>query len=60
MFQFDQYLGFLVVLTILTMGFWIMIFLIAFVIPYWIGGTFVERMKERKEAKKASREAASS
>ena len=60
MFQFDQYLGFLVVLTILTMGFWIMIFLITFVIPYWIGGTLIERMKERKEAKKASREAASS
>ena len=59
MFEFDQYLGFLVVLTILTMGFWIMIFLITFVIPYWIGGTFVERMKERKEAKKAKREAAS-
>ena len=60
MFEFDQYLGFLVVLTILTMGFWIMIFLITFVIPYWIGGTLVERMKERKEAKKAKREAASS
>jgi len=60
MFTFEQFLGFLVVLTILTMGFWIMIFLITFVIPYWLGGTLMERMKERKEAKKAKREAASS
>jgi len=60
MFEFDQYLGFLAFLTILTMGFWIMIFLITFVIPYWIGGTLVERWKEFKESKKAKHEAANS
>ncbi|HLV15486.1 MAG TPA: hypothetical protein VKY41_09915 [Xanthomarina sp.] len=56
MFDFDQYLGFLAFLTILTIGFWLMIFLMTFVIPYWIGGALMERMKEMKEEKKAKRE----
>ena len=60
MFEFDQYLGFLAFLIILTMGFWLMIFLITFVIPYWIGGAFMERMREIKEEKKAKREAENS
>ncbi|WP_242093462.1 hypothetical protein [Aestuariivivens sediminicola] len=55
MFEFDQYLGFLAFLTILTIGFWLMIFLITFVIPYWIGGSLMERLKEIKEAKKAKK-----
>ncbi|MFC5194991.1 MULTISPECIES: hypothetical protein [Bizionia] len=59
MFDFDQYLGFLAFLTILTIGFWLMIFLITFVIPYWIGGALIERMKEIREEKKAKREALS-
>ncbi|WP_298902050.1 hypothetical protein [uncultured Psychroserpens sp.] len=58
MFDFDQYLGFLAFLTILTIGFWLMIFLLTFVIPYWIGGSLIERLKEIKEEKKAKREAA--
>ena len=57
MFEFDQYLGFLAFLTILTIGFWLMIFLITFVVPYWIGGSLIERFKEIKEEKKAKREA---
>jgi len=57
MFQFDQYLGFLAFLSILTLGFWLMIFLLTFVIPYWIGGALIERLKEIREAKKAKREA---
>jgi uncharacterized membrane protein len=56
MFEFDQYLGFLAFLTILTIGFWLMIFLLTFVIPYWIGGALIERLKEIREAKKASRQ----
>ena len=59
MFEFDQYLGFLAFLTILTIGFWLMIFLITFVVPYWIGGALLERFKEKKAARKAAREAAS-
>lgn len=57
MFDFDQYLGFLAFLTILTIGFWLMIFLLTFVIPYWIGGALMERLKEIKAEKKAKREA---
>jgi len=57
MFDFDQYLGFLAFLTILTIGFWLMIFLITFVVPYWIGGAFIERMREKKaERQKALEE----
>jgi uncharacterized membrane protein len=55
MFDFDQYLGFLAFLTILTIGFWLMIFLLTFVIPYWIGGALIERFKEMREEKKAKK-----
>jgi len=47
MFDFDQYLGFLAFLTILTIGFWLMIFLISF-IPYWITGAAIEHFKYKK------------
>ena len=50
MFEFSQYLGFLLFLTILTMGFWLMFFLVAFV-PYWIFGGVTELLKERKAKK---------
>lgn len=49
MFDFDQYLGFLAFLTILTIGFWLMFFLIGFVIPYWIGGSIIEKIKMKRE-----------
>jgi len=55
MFEFQQYLGFLMFLTILTMGFWLMIFLINFVF-YWIGGASWELYKERKAEKKRKEE----
>jgi uncharacterized membrane protein len=51
MFEFDQYLGFLTFLSILTLGFWLMIFLLTFVIPYWLIGALKEFFKERKENK---------
>lgn len=57
MFEFDQYLGFLAFLTILTIGFWLMMFLILFVVPYWLGGNLIEMWKERRAAKRAEREA---
>lgn len=53
MFEFDQYLGFIAILTVLTIGFWLMIFLLTFVIPYWIGGSILEVLKEKRDAKKA-------
>jgi P-type E1-E2 ATPase len=49
--RFDQYLGFLAFLSILTLGFWLMIFLLTFVIPYWLIGALKEFLKERKENK---------
>ncbi|WP_373058735.1 hypothetical protein [Zunongwangia sp. H14] len=52
MFEFDQYLGFLLFLVILTMGFWLMFFLVA-IVPYWLGGSITELLKERKAKKKA-------
>ncbi|GAB1857978.1 hypothetical protein MHTCC0001_28150 [Flavobacteriaceae bacterium MHTCC 0001] len=55
LFEFDQYLGFLAFLTILTIGFWLMIFLLTFVIPYWIGGSLIERLKEIRDERKAKR-----
>lgn len=51
MFEFDQYLGFLAFLFILTMGFWLMIFLFA-LLPYWIGGSLKEFFQEKKEERK--------
>jgi hypothetical protein len=51
MFEFDQYLGFIAFLTILTMGFWLMIFLVA-IVPYWIGGSVMEMLKEMREKRK--------
>lgn len=47
MFEFQQYLGFLLFLTIFTMGFWLMIFLINFVF-YWVFGASRELYLERK------------
>jgi len=55
MVEFDQYLGFIAFLTILTIGFWLMIFLLLFVVPYWLTGNFIENFKERREAKRAKR-----
>ena len=42
MFEFGQYLGFLAFLGILTLEFWLMIFLSA-MIPYWITGSLLEK-----------------
>ncbi len=57
MFEFDQYLGFLAFLTILTIGFWLMIFLLTFVVPYWLFGNIRELLKEKRAKKKAARNA---
>ena len=48
MFEFDQYLGFLLFMTVVTMGFWLMILLLTFIIPYWVTGSFFEWLSERK------------
>ena len=55
MFEFDQYLGFLAFLTILTIGFWLMIFLVS-ILPYWIFGAAKERLEEMREERRLKRE----
>ena len=52
-FTFQEYLGFLAFLGIATMGFWLMIFLLTYVVPYWVFGAAIERFKENRAAKKA-------
>lgn len=50
MFDFQQYLGFLLFLGIFLTGFWLMLFLVNFVF-YWLGGALWERFKEKRAAK---------
>ncbi|WP_343762375.1 hypothetical protein [Gangjinia marincola] len=56
-FEFDQYLGFLAFLGILTMGFWLMIFLLTFMIPYWLTGSIIENVKEWKKKREEKKQA---
>jgi uncharacterized membrane protein len=51
MFEFSQYLGFLLFLTILTIGFWLMFFLVSFIF-YWVTGASWEMYKEKKAKKR--------
>ena len=55
MFEFDQYLGFLLFLTVLTIGFWLMIFLVGFV-QYWLVGSIIELIKEKKAKRQQNEE----
>jgi uncharacterized membrane protein len=54
--EFQQFIGFLIFLTVFTMGFWLMIFLITFVVPYWITGYFKEEFKLKREARKQKKQ----
>ena len=51
----SQFGGFLIFLTVFTMGFWLMIFLVSFIVPYWIFGSIKESIKLKKEAKAAAK-----
>ncbi len=51
----SQFSGFLVFLAVITMGFWLLTFLLTFVIPYWLYGYFKEAWKYRKEDKAAAK-----
>lgn len=51
MFTFDQYLGFIAIMGVVTIGFWLMIFLVG-ILPYWIGGSLYENYKIKKEEKR--------
>ena len=53
--DFSQYAGFLLFLFIFTTGFWLLIFGLTFIVPYWLVGSWIERFKENraKKSKKA-------
>jgi hypothetical protein len=51
MFDFTQYLGFILFLTVLTIGFWLLFFLIGFA-TYWVAGASWELYKEKRDEKK--------
>lgn len=52
--EFSQYLGFIAFLTVATIGFWLMMFLVSFVM-YWVTGATIELVKE-KRAERRDRE----
>jgi hypothetical protein len=54
MLDFSEFSGFLLFMFIFTAGFWLLIFLLTFVVPYWIGGTIWENFKLKREARKAA------
>ncbi len=54
MLDFSEFSGFLLFMFVFTTGFWLLIFLLTFVVPYWIGGTIWENIKLKREAKKAA------
>jgi len=56
--DFSQYAGFLLFLFIFTTGFWLLIFGLTFIVPYWLVGSWVERFKENR-TNKAKRKAKS-
>jgi len=49
--EFTQYLGFLAFLTIISIGFWLMMFLVPFVM-YWVTGGALDLLKEKRAEKK--------
>jgi len=51
MFTFEQYLGFIAIMGVVTIGFWLMIFLVG-ILPYWIGGSLYENYKIKREEKR--------
>ncbi|MGY5352821.1 hypothetical protein ACXGQW_09735 [Wenyingzhuangia sp. IMCC45533] len=48
----SQFSGFLAFLFVFTAGFWLLIFLLTFVVPYWITGTVIENIKLKLESRK--------
>lgn len=47
MFEFQQYLAFILGMTVITMAFWLLIFLIGFA-SYWALGGTRELLKEKR------------
>lgn len=47
----SQFLGFLLFMGVFTMGFWLLIFALTFIVPYWLIGNLKENRKYKKLAK---------
>jgi predicted membrane protein len=54
--DFSQYSGFLLFMFIFTAGFWLLIFALTFVVPYWLFGAWIDLYKEHKENKAKAKE----
>ena len=54
MLDFSQFSGLVLFMFIFTAGFWLLIFLLTFVVPYWLVGSIWENIKLKREAKKAA------
>lgn len=52
MFEFQQFVAFMIGVTIMLMGFWLMLFLVSFVM-YWAFGGAIDLIKENKAKKQA-------
>jgi len=48
MIHFDQWLGFLLIMTLLVIGFWIMFFVVS-LLPYWIYGALKNPVKKKED-----------
>ena len=53
--DFSQYTGFLLFMFIFTTGFWLLIFGLAFIVPYWLVGSWIESFKEHRQNKSKKR-----
>ncbi len=49
--EFNQFLGYLVFMAIFSMGFWLLIFALSFIVPYWLFGNIKEIIKEKSSQK---------
>ena len=49
--DFSQYAGFLLFMFIFTTGFWLLIFGLTFIVPYWLVGSWIESYKEGRKNK---------
>lgn len=56
MLDFSQFSGLVLFMFIFTAGFWLLLFLLTFVVPYWLGGSILEMLQEKREAKKAAKQ----
>jgi|GEM_PF-2785486 hypothetical protein len=49
MVSFESYLGFLLLIVMVGMGFWLLAFIVAVVVPYGLWGAIKERLSAKKK-----------